>query len=102
MAKIKVDCGQFEKAAKAIDDYLQLMKEKMNEAQSQINGLSSGWQGADFAQFNSKWNSITNGDSTYAKARKALESYAEYLRYASQKYKETQDDAIARANKLPK
>ena len=102
MAYIKVDHSKFETAASAIDSYVSSMKSKMGSANGQVNALSANWQGGDFTQFKTQWDKVTNNDSTYNNMIKSLESYAKYLRYASQKYKEAQSNAVNRANGLPK
>lgn len=102
MAYIKVDHSKFESAASAIDSYVTLMKNKMRSAQGEVTTLSTSWQGADFNQFKSQWDKVTNNDSTYSQMIKALESYSKYLRYAAGKYKEAQSKAVNRANGLPK
>ena len=102
MAYIKVDHSKFESAASAIDTYIRLMKSKMNNAGGEVNNLAANWQGKDFAQFKTQWDKVTNNDSTYYQMIKTLESYAKYLRFAAQKYKEAQSKAVNRANGLPK
>ena len=102
MAYIKVDHSKFESAAVAIDDYLTLMKNKMNNVQGEIALLESTWQGADFNQFRTEFNKVDDSDSTHTKMVKSLESYSRYLRYAAEKYKNAQSKAINRANGLPR
>ena len=102
MAYIKVDHSKFESAASALDDYVVLMKSKMSSAQGEVTTLSSNWQGADYNQFKTQWDKVTNGDSTYAQMVKSMESYAKYLRYAAGKYKDAQSKAVNRASALPK
>ena len=102
MAYIKVDHSKFEIAASVIDSYVSSMKKKMANAGGEVNTLSANWQGGDFTQFKVQWDKVTNSDSTYIQMVKSLESYAKYLRYAAQKYKEAQSKAVNRANGLPK
>ncbi|MBQ1821537.1 MAG: WXG100 family type VII secretion target [Clostridia bacterium] len=100
--KIKVDHSKLESTASQIEQYVQTLKRKMKNADGEINTLSSTWQGKDATQFRSKWNAVTNQDSVYANTVKQLESYAQFLRYAAQKYKEAQTKAINSANSLPR
>ena len=102
MAYIKVDHSKFESAASAIDNYVALMKNKMRSAQGEISVLSSSWQGSDFTQFKTEFDKVDNADSTHAQMLKAMESYAKYLRYAANKYKNAQSRAVNRANNLPR
>ena len=99
---IKVDHSKFEAAASEIETYVSSMKNKMRSANGEINTLSANWIGSDFTQFKVQWDKVTNNDSTYYQMIKALESYAKYLRFAAQKYKEAQSKAVNRANGLPK
>ena len=102
MAYLRVDYSKFEAAASAIDTYVASMKNKMRSASGEIDTLSANWQGSDFTQFKVQWDKVTNNDSTYSQMIKSLESYAKYLRFAAQKYKEAQSKAVNRANGLPK
>ncbi len=102
MAYIRVDHSQFEKTATAIDNYVSLAKKKMNEAQTNVEQLTMNWIGDDSIQFKQEWYELTNYNSTYNSMIKSLESYANYLRHASKKYKEAQANAVNRANGLPR
>lgn len=100
MAKIKVDHSKFENAAVEIEKYVDLLKKKMSGVQAEVDGLSASWQGFDYNQYKNEFNKINNNDSVHVQTIKAMESYAKYLRFASDKYKEAQTKAINRANKL--
>jgi len=102
MAYIKVDHSKFSESAKAIDDYITMLKNKMMSAEREVNTMSSAWQGEDYTQFKAQWNRVTNDVSTYHDMIKSLESYSEFLKYAAEKYKDAQTKAINRANSLPK
>ena len=102
MTYIKVDHSKFESAASAIEEYIALMESKMNSVQGEVTILSSSWQGSDFIQFKTEFDKVDNDDSTYIQMKKSLESYAKYLRFAAEKYKKAQIDAVNRANSLPK
>lgn len=102
MANIKVDHSKFESAATAVDTYVTLLKNKMRSSQGEITNLASSWQGADFTQFKTEFNKVDDADATHTQMVKALESYAKYLRFAANKYKDAQARAVNRANGLPK
>lgn len=102
MAYISVEYRKFEGAASAIDSYVALMKNKMHSVEDEVTALSLSWQGGDFAQFRSELDKVDNEGSTYKKMVKAMESYARYLRYAQNKYKNVQKQAMNRANSLPR
>ena len=99
---IKVDHSRFESTASAIDTYVRTHKNKMNSANGEVNTLSGSWQGTDFTQFKTQWNRVTANDSTSQKMIKAMENYAEFLRFAANKYKEAQTKAVNRAINIPK
>ena len=102
MAYIKVDHSKFEETASAIDTYVSLMKNNMRGAQGEVTTLSSSWKGTDSTQFSTEFDKIDNEDSTHTRMVKSLESYAYYLRFAANKYKDAQARAINRANGLPR
>lgn len=102
MAYINVDYSKFPSAVNEIDSYILTVKSRMKEADNEINTLSTVWQGSDFAQYKAKWDTVTDKDSTYMQMLNALESYSKFLKYACDKYKETQAKAVNRANSLPR
>lgn len=102
MAYIKVDHSKFEKAADEIDAYVKLMKEKMASMQSETIWLSFSWQGKDATQFKEEFRKVNDDGSVHAQMIKSLESYAKYLRFVAQKYKDVQANAVNRANSLPR
>ncbi len=102
MAYIKVNHSKLESTAAEVDKYVTLLKKKMKNAQGEVSTLSSSWQGSDFSQFKSEFDKVDNSDSTHNQMVKALESYAKYLRFAGNKYKDAQARAVNRANSLPR
>lgn len=102
MAYIKVDHSKFSSAAGAVDTYVNQLRTNMTKAGSEVDNMSSIWQGSDYTQFNNQWDKVTNKDSTYSEFVKALESYADFLNFAAEKYKKAQINAINRANGLPR
>lgn len=99
---IKVDHSKFDKAANAIESYNGTLKTKMGNANQTVTGLLSSWKGIDARAYKTKWDALDENGSVYYKMRKSLDSYAEFLRSAGNKYKTAQANAVNRANKLPK
>ncbi|MFI3326527.1 MAG: WXG100 family type VII secretion target [Clostridia bacterium] len=102
MAYIKVNHSKFETAADAIEDYIAYVTKQMNSATSEVSDLSTNWQGSDFTQFKTQWNTVVNSTSTYYKMKQSYQSYADYLRYAAAQYKSAQTSAVNKASSLPK
>ena len=102
MANIKVDHSQFERTASAIETYISKHKTKMNTIDQSIASLSSSWQGNDYNQLKKEWQEIKGSGSTSDKMLKSLDNYADFLRFAANKYKSAQTNAINRANNLPR
>ena len=102
MAYIKVDHSKFAVAASSVDTYLSKMKSKMRSAESEVNAMSSAWQGDDYSQFRRQWDTVDGGDSVYGEMVKALRAYSEFLKHAANKYKDAQTKAVNRANDLPR
>ena len=97
---IEVDLDVLEYAIIEIENYIALLKDKMTVAQCEVDKLLQLCQGTDLAQFKLKWNSACGEDSTYAKCVSALESYAEFLKFAKSQYKTVQEKAINNANSI--
>ena len=100
--KIDVDRKQLTSSASAIDSYVEAMKKHMDSADSEVRNLASVWEGRDYAAFQSRWNKVTDRDSVYTNWQNALKNYAELLRFAEEKYKNAQKNAVERANRLPR
>ncbi len=101
MAYIKVDHSQFEKTATTIETYVINHKKNMQSINQSVISLNSDWSGKDYAQLRKEWQEINSSESTSGKMIKSLENYADYLRFAANKYKSAQSAAINRANSLP-
>lgn len=102
MAYIKVDHSKFEGTADSIEAYVKLLKQKMGNCQMELLGLSIVWSGDDFTSFKNEFKKLDDKDSTHMQYINSLESYAKFLRYAAEKYKDTQAKAVNRANGLPR
>lgn len=101
MPFIRVDHSRFESAAKQLESYIDYAKSRMKDANTSVNNLiQTGWQGDDSISFRNRWNLVDSKESVYYKMMKSLKSYADYLRYASNAYKQAQINAVNRANRL--
>lgn len=99
---IKVDHSQLKKTADIIDDYIRDHNRLMSQADNEIAMLAVHWKGSDSNQFKNQWQKINASDSTSKQLLKALSNYADLLRFAANKYRTAQANAINRANRLPK
>ena len=102
MPYIKVEHSKFSNAVSALNEYTTVLENSMNGAQNEVSALSNAWQGADYAQFKREFDKLDNKDSVHARMLKSMKSYSKYLEYVSKQYKEVQNRAVIRANRLPK
>ena len=99
---IKTDTGRLKSTADAIEKYVSDTRSHMDKATTRVNvNLLANWNGTDYAEFQNKWSGLNEDGSANTQMLKALESYANYLRYAAQVYEAAQQSAADRANKLP-
>lgn len=99
MAYIKVDYASFDGAIEAVEQYIRELETKMARASVEKDGLLARWQGADAKQFEMQWSGVQAEGSAYSELKKALTSYEQYLRYARERYRKTQEGAIVRAGR---
>ncbi len=102
MANIRVDHSQFGKTASAVETYIAKHRNHMKTIDTSIELLHTTWQGNDYSQLKLQWQQINAPDSTSGNMLKSLQNYADFLRFAANKYKTAQTNAINRANRLPK
>ena len=102
MAYIRIRTEKLSSTVNTIDNNLRSIKNKMREANTQVSNMSSSWSGVDYSRFSSKWNEMNNSNAAYNKIINGLKSYSDYLKYAKSKYTTAQNNAIARANSLPR
>lgn len=102
MAYIRIRTEKLSSTVNTIDNNLRSIKNKMREANAQVSNMSSSWSGVDYSRFSSKWNEMNNSNAAYNKNINGLKSYSDYLKYAKSKYTTAQNNAIARANSLPR
>lgn len=100
MARIKVNHNDINNTAKEIDNFLARTKDRMNSASGSVDRMIQGWEGVDYSHFDKQWAKVTASDSTYRQMVKSLDAYADYLRFAAEKYKDAQAKAVNRANLL--
>ena len=100
--KINVEHSQFNRTAEAIDKYISNMNKQMNLANNAMNSMFATWKGIDANAYKNKWDTVIGSTSTCVKMKKSLSSYSKYLRYAGNRYKTAQANAVNRANKLPR
>ena len=102
MAYIRIRTEKLSSTVNTIDNNLRSIKNKMREANAHVSNMSSSWSGVDYSRFSSKWNEMNNSNAAYNKIINGLKSYSDYLKYAKSKYTTAQNNAIARANSLPR
>lgn len=100
MAYIKVNHKKLGQTASKIDGYVNKHKARMRKIDLEMNLLRATWDGADYREVKRQWAEMQEGESTSGQMVKALENYAEFLRYAEGKYRDAQAKAINRANRL--
>lgn len=101
MVYIRVNHKRLGQTASSIDEYLRKHKAVMKKADSQVVQLGTSWQGKDYQQVKTEWNELNAKDSTSDKMLQSLESYAQFLRFCENKYKDAQSKAFNKANRLP-
>ncbi|MBR3995883.1 MAG: hypothetical protein IKI97_11475 [Clostridia bacterium] len=99
---IKTDCAKLVKTAENIEAQIAEIRKHMANSSTAVLEMRSGFQGADYDAFYSKWDSLFADDSTYSTLVKRLESYAKFLRYAAEQYDYVQEQAQLRSNRIPK
>lgn len=102
MAYIKVRYSQFDKTIKKIESHIDLMKNKMNEMQKQVEALNMYYEGADYTVYYLQFKSLKEDVSVHSRMIKELEAYVNYLRDIRDKYKTTQEMVNNREASLPK
>lgn len=102
MAYIEVNHRNLQSIASEVDSYISRQKSMTQTITQTINGLSTSWQGDDYAQFKNSWLHSESSNSTLDNMIKSLDGYAEFLRYAAKKYIDAQEKAVNRANRLPR
>lgn len=101
MTYIRVLPEDLTTAAKSAEDYLTSLRQKMLEANQEVEKLDQSWQGVDEVQFREEWAQLTGKESAYYQMAEALESYANYLNYVREKYESAGKRADLRAKLLP-
>lgn len=94
---IKVDPEALDTAAKDIDTLSGNYDGKVNEFYKLVEDLKSTWAGADNDAFSKKMEEFRDD---FTKLKEEMDQYAQHLRNAAANYRNTQDDAVKRANAL--
>lgn len=102
MAHIVVDTAKLDKAASAIDTYINNHKKKMKYIDNEVSSLCASWSGKDYTQFYKEWHQINAKDSVSGKMITALNNYADFLRFSENEYRSAQSKAVNRSNSLPR
>jgi uncharacterized protein YukE len=102
MANIKVDHNELEKTVSSIDAYIKNHNNKMKNIDDMVTSLGTSWQGTDYDQLKTECQQMSASGSTSDQMLKSLDNYADFLRFAANKYKSAQANAINRANQLPR
>lgn len=102
MAYIEVDHKKLAEAANGIDRYVDKLKSNMSSIDNTMNGLKTGWDGADYNQLMKEWNEINGTGSTTAKYISTLQAYSGTLQEARKKYIDAQAKAVNRARQYCK
>ena len=100
MAKIIVDRSEFKTAASKIEDHIKMMKNSMILAKSFNQDLNGIYDGKDKIDFQNKFESLFNKDSTFEAYIKTLEGYAAFIKNADELYRKAQEDAYNKASKI--
>lgn len=98
---IDVNHFSLESAAKDIDDYVEVIKKYMKQADDEISDMiSKNWKYEDALIYKNKWLDVSSSDSATEYMKSALRNYANALRYAKEQYKKAQSKAVNRAGIL--
>ena len=101
MAKIKVNHATLEKTAGVIEDKIRTFNQTINQANSAVGNMTSMWTGTDYGEYKTQWEKATGKGSPTKAMTKALQAYADYLKYAAEMYKKAQGEAVNRSKKIP-
>ena len=103
MAKIEVNYLNLREYAIRIDDHCDLQNQQMANANNAVKSVvGSEWYGEDAAEFNAKWNTLDDPDSTTVKLRESMKNYADALRACAQAYQSAQEDLYNQSVLLPR
>ena len=97
MQKIYVDPAQLDSAANRIESRNQEYERIYNSLYSEVDKMSSNWQGKDNLQFT---NRVLAFKSDFRQISIILSQYAQFLRNSARAYRETQDELYSSASRL--
>ena len=97
---IEADRAKLTEAAASVESFLTRMKNCMDRSGREVQALSASWEGGDFTRFFMEWERVSAPGSVFSEWQKTLENYAALLRFAEEKYRKAQQDAVNRADAL--
>lgn len=98
---IEINHSNLKNSAKAIEDYISLMKNELSHTTDKVNSLTNNnWKYDDAKEFNTKWLGNNESTSVTSLMKASLSNYSKKLYYAESEYKKAQRNAINRANSL--
>ena len=102
MGYIFVNHSVFDKTISAIDRYLGSCRQNMKRIDNEVTSLGASWGGKDYVSFVNKWGEIKGKNSVSSKMSSDLENYKSFLKFAADRYREAQANAVNRARNLPR
>lgn len=100
MSVIRINIEDFDKTADNIDIFVDQLKLKMHNADTNISSMLTGWQGEDAMFFKMKWDALSEDGSLFYNMSESLRRYAQYLRDTKRVYQEAQERCIAESKSL--
>ena len=94
---ITVDPQKLEAASKQISTQAAEYESIFRNLFTEVDNMSAAWQGADNLAFT---NQIKGFTDNFQDMKKLMDQYSEFLKYAAQMYRQTQDDRVAQAKNL--
>lgn len=102
LAYINVNYNQIMKTASDVDTYVNKLKQSMKEIDWRMWELNSNWKGKDSTVFFKEWSDIKSNNSTSSRMLTSLENYSNSLKFAANRYRDIQLQAISRATRYCK
>ncbi len=98
MAKvIRVEPSRLDAAANKIEGQAAEYRKLYEQLYSEVNSMSSAWQGADNLAYTSQ---IEGFRDDFTAMYTLMTQYAEFLKNAAATYRQTQNEIVAQAKKL--
>lgn len=94
---IRVEPARLEAAAGKIDNQAAEYKKLYEQLYTEVDSMSSAWQGADNLAFTSQ---IEGFRDDFNAMYTLMTQYAEFLKNSAASYRETQNEVVTQAKKL--